>query len=81
MKWTHNFSLITIFLVIFTRAVALVKIMRKMVSRETLFVNLIQNRVIIDTNLMTHTHTHTHTHHTTTKLSIYYKPIKVKLNI
>ena len=26
MKWTHNFSLMTIFLVIFTRAVALVKI-------------------------------------------------------
>ena len=51
MKWTHNFSLITIFLVLFTRAVALVKIMRKMVIREKLIVNFIQNGVIVDTNL------------------------------
>ena len=77
MKWTHNFSLITIFLVIFTRAVALVKIKRKMVSRETLFVNLIQNRVIIDTNLMTHTHTHTpHDHQIKHLLQTYQSQIE-----
>ena len=51
MKWTHNFSLITTFLIIFTRAIALVEIRRKMVIRETLFVNFIQNGVIIDTNV------------------------------
>ena len=50
MKSTHNFSLITIFLLIFTRAVALVKIRSKMVICEKLFVNFIQNGVIIDTN-------------------------------
>ena len=50
MKLTHNFSVITIFLLIFTRAVALVKIMRKMVIHEKLFLNFIQNGVIIDTN-------------------------------
>ena len=50
MKSTHNFSLITIFLLIFTRAIALVKIRGKMVIREKLFVNFIQNGVIIDTN-------------------------------
>ena len=49
MKSTHNFSLITIFLAIFTRAVALVKIGRKMVIRDKLFVNFIKNGVIIDT--------------------------------
>ena len=51
MKSTHNFSLITIFLLIFTRAIALMKIRRKMVIREKLFVNFIKNCVIIDTNL------------------------------
>ena len=50
MKSTHNFSLITIFVLIFTRAIALVKI-RKMVIREKLFVNFIHSGVIIDTNL------------------------------
>ena len=51
MKWSHNFSLIIIFLVIFTRVIALVKIKRKMVIREKLYVKFIQNGVIIDTNL------------------------------
>ena len=50
MKSTHNFSLKTIFLAIFTRAVALVKIRRKMVICEKLFVDFIKNGVIIDTN-------------------------------
>ena len=50
MKSTHNFSLITTVLAIFTRAVALVKIRGKMVTLEKLFVNLIEIGVIIDTN-------------------------------
>ena len=47
MKSTHNFSLVKIFLAIFTRAVALMKIRRKMVIREKLFINFITNGVII----------------------------------
>ena len=39
MKWAHNFSLITIFL------------LGKMVIRKKSFVNFIQSGVIIDTNL------------------------------
>ena len=50
MKSTHNFSLITIFLLIFTRAMALVKIRRKMVIHKKWFVNFIKSGVIIDTN-------------------------------
>ena len=52
MKLTYNFSLISIFLLIFSRAVALLRIRRKMAIREKLFVNFIQNSVIIDTNSM-----------------------------
>ena len=51
MKSTHNLSLTTIFLLIFTRAIALMKIWRKMVICEKLFVNFIKNSVIIDKNL------------------------------
>ena len=51
MKSTLNFLLTTIFLAIFTLAVALVKIRRKMLIREKLFVNFIKNGVIIDINL------------------------------
>ena len=50
MKSTLNFLLTTIFLAIFTLAVALVKIRRKMLIREKLFVNFIKNGVI-DINL------------------------------
>ena len=44
---THNR-----FFLIFTRAIALVNIRRKMVIREKSFVNFTQNRVIIDTKFL-----------------------------
>ena len=46
IKWTHDISLITTFLIIITRATALVNIRRKMVIHEKLFVNFIKNSVM-----------------------------------
>ena len=48
MKVTQKVSLITIFLLIFTRAIALMKV-RKMFIREKLVINLIHSGVTIDT--------------------------------